>query len=137
MPEQGLNKAMFIGRVGKDPELRYTAGGTPVCTFSLGMNEVWRDKTSGEQKTACTWARIVAWNSTAEFLGQRVHTGDRLYVEGRYKNREYEHKGQKCWAHEFHARQIIVVAWKNGKQADVASPVDESVDQPGMDDVQY
>ena len=85
----GLNKAMVIGNLGKDPELRTTGSGKSVCNFSVATNESWKDA-SGEKQERTEWHRIVVWGPQAEACGKYLAKGRQVYVEGRIQSREWE-----------------------------------------------
>ncbi len=87
-----LNKIQIIGRMGKDPEVRYMPNGDAVCNFSVATTERWKDKTSGEIKEETTWHRVSAWGRQAEVVGQYMHKGSLLYVEGKMTARKYTDK---------------------------------------------
>ncbi len=84
-----LNKAILIGRLGKDPEVRRTNSGTPVANFSLATNETWTDK-NGEKQERTEWHNIVAWSKLAEICEQYLTKGKLVYIEGRIQTREYD-----------------------------------------------
>jgi single-strand DNA-binding protein len=84
-----LNKAIIIGRLGADPELRYTADGTPVASFNVATSEVRKDKTGNRQEKT-EWHRIVLWRKLAEIAGEYLKKGRLVYVEGKIQSREYE-----------------------------------------------
>ena len=84
-----LNKVMLVGRLGKDPELKYTPSGTAVVNFSIATNMVWKDQ-DGNQKEKTEWHRIVAWRKAAEFVGEYLKKGMRVYVEGRIETRSWQ-----------------------------------------------
>lgn len=84
-----LNKAMLIGRVTHDPELRYTPQGTAVCTFNVATNRVWTDNT-GQRQEDTEFTRCVAWTKLAEICSQILNKGRQVYVDGRLKTREWE-----------------------------------------------
>ena len=86
-----VNKCIFIGRVGKDPEVRHTADGTAVASFSLAVSESWKGR-DGNKQERTEWVNIVAWRKLAEVIGQYVKKGSLLYVEGKMQSREYEGK---------------------------------------------
>ena len=86
---RGLNKAMIIGRLGKDPVMRYTPNGQAVANFSIATDEVWSDR-SGERKTRTEWHNIVAWAKLAETCGQYLKKGRLVYVEGRLQTHQWE-----------------------------------------------
>jgi single-strand DNA-binding protein len=83
-----LNKAMIIGRLTRDPELRNTPNGTPVATFSMATNYVWTDQ-SGQKQEKAEFHNIVAWRRLAEICAQYMKKGSKIYVEGRIQTREY------------------------------------------------
>lgn len=84
-----LNKVMLIGRLGKDPEMRYTPQGSPVTTFSVATERSWRDG-EGQLHKETEWHAIVVWNKLAEMCHEHLRRGSRIYVEGRLKSRSWE-----------------------------------------------
>jgi len=88
MANRCLNKAMLIGNLTRDPELRYTPSGVAVCSFGLATNRRWTTK-DGEQKDDAQFHRIVAWNRLAELCSQLLVKGRHVYVEGRIQYREW------------------------------------------------
>jgi single-strand DNA-binding protein len=86
---KGLNKVMLIGRLGRDPELKYTQGGQSVVKFSLATDEAWTDK-SGEKKNRTEWHNIVVWGKLGEICNQYLKKGKLVYVEGRIQTRQWE-----------------------------------------------
>jgi len=91
----GVNKAILIGNLGRDPELRYTQSGSAVANFTLATSENWNNK-NGEREERTEWHRIVAWGRTAELCAQYLAKGRTVYIEGRIQTREWEDKeGQK------------------------------------------
>jgi single-strand DNA-binding protein len=84
-----LNKVMLIGRLGTDPELRYTPQGTPMTTFRIAVSRSWRDG-EGQLHDETDWFTVVAWNRLAEICGQYLHKASRVYIEGRLQNRSWE-----------------------------------------------
>ncbi|HLW79267.1 MAG TPA: single-stranded DNA-binding protein, partial [Terriglobia bacterium] len=76
-----INKVILIGRLGKDPEVKYTPNGAPVAKFSLATDEVFKDRT-GEQQRRTEWHNIVAWNRLAEICGEYLTKGKQIYIEG-------------------------------------------------------
>lgn len=85
-----LNKAMIIGNVTRDPELRATPSGQSVCTFGVATNRVWKDKTTGERKEDAEFHNIVAWGRLADTCSQYLHKGSKVYVEGYLKTRSWD-----------------------------------------------
>lgn len=86
-----MNKVILIGRLGRDPELRYTQGGTGVANFTVATNERWKDD-AGEAKERTEWHKIVAWGAQAEFAAKYLAKGRQVLIEGRLQAREYEDK---------------------------------------------
>jgi single-strand DNA-binding protein len=86
-----FNKIIIVGYLGRDPELRYTTDGTPVCDFSVATTERKKDK-SGEFQDVTTWFRITAWRRLAEISEQYLSKGKQVYIEGRLSQREYQDK---------------------------------------------
>src|SRR5260221_327601 len=85
-----VNKAIVIGFVGRDPDIRATQAGAKVATFTIASSESWRDKATGERKQATEWHRVVVFNEgLAKVVGDYVKKGARLYVEGQMKTRKW------------------------------------------------
>ena len=84
-----VNKVILIGRLGRDPEMRFTGGGTPVCNFSLATDESYTDK-SGQRQKRTEWHNIVAWAKLAEQCSKLLNKGKLAYVEGRLQTREWD-----------------------------------------------
>jgi single-strand DNA-binding protein len=105
MPD-GLNKVMLIGNLGKDPEMRYTANGSAVTTFTLAVNRSFASE--GERREETEWFTVVSWNKLAELLGQHLQKGRKVYVEGRLVNRSWDGPdGQKRYRTEVVANQVL------------------------------
>lgn len=83
-----FNKIIICGNLGRDPELRYTAQGTPVCSFSMATNERRKDR-NGEMQDHTTWFRVTLWNRLAETASQYLQKGRQVYIEGRLRVEEY------------------------------------------------
>ncbi|MBZ5515860.1 MAG: single-stranded DNA-binding protein [Acidobacteriia bacterium] len=116
-----VNKVILIGRLGRDPELKYTPSGAPVCKFSLATDAVWKDKT-GEPQKQTEWHNIVTWGKLAEICGEYLTKGKQVYIEGSIRSREYEDKsGNKRTVHEIIARQMTML----GSRADTERAVSE------------
>ena len=102
----GVNKAILVGNLGRDPELRHTPNGQAVCNFTLATSESWTDK-SGERQERTEWHRIVVWGRTAEMCHQYLSKGRTVYVEGRIQTREWEDKdGNKRYTTEINAQTV-------------------------------
>jgi single-strand DNA-binding protein len=107
---KSLNKVMLIGNLGRDPELRFTPSGVAIATFTLATNEAWKD-TEGNLQERTEWHNIVAWRKLAEFCGEWLKKGRKVFVEGRIQTRSYDDKntGQKKSFTEIVADNIIVL----------------------------
>jgi single-strand DNA-binding protein len=105
-----LNKVLIIGRLGKDPEMRYTGSGSPVTTFTVASGRQWRDS-SGEQRDETEWFSVVAWNKLAEICNQYLAKGSRVYIEGRLQTRSWEdaQTGQTRYKTEVVANDMIIL----------------------------
>ena len=86
-----VNKVILLGRLGKDPDLRYTPSGAAVANFSIATDMVWKDQ-EGNQKQQTDWHRIVAWRKTAEIASNYLKKGRQVYIEGRLQTRSWNDK---------------------------------------------
>jgi single-strand DNA-binding protein len=104
-----LNKVQMTGRLGADPEMRYTPQGHAVTTFRVASNRSWRT-TEGESHEETEWFRVVAWNKLAEICNQWLLKGSRVYVEGRMQTRQWQdQEGQTRYLSEVIANDIIIL----------------------------
>ncbi|CEL12366.1 Single-stranded DNA-binding protein Ssb [Candidatus Portiera aleyrodidarum] len=87
---RGVNKVILIGNLGKDPEIRYSASGNPVCNFKLATTDTWKDKHSGQKKERTEWHTIVVFNKLASIVQQYLKRGSRVYIEGRLQTRKWQ-----------------------------------------------
>jgi single-strand DNA-binding protein len=110
---KSLNKVMLIGNLGKDPELRFTASGVPVATFTVATNESWKDQ-DGNMQERTEWHNIVAWRKLAEICGEWLKKGKKVYIEGRIQTRSYDDKntGAKKYVTEIVADSMIMLDGK-------------------------
>lgn len=104
-----LNKVLLIGRLGKDPEIRYTPDGSPVANFSLATSENWTDK-SGTRQERTEWHNIVAWKKLADLSKRFLTKGRQVYIEGRIRTREWDDRdGNKRRTTEVIANQMVLL----------------------------
>ncbi len=104
-----LNKAMLIGNLGQDPEVRYTQSNTAVATLSIATSERFKDS-NGEYQERTEWHRVVAWGRTAEICQQYLSKGSKVYIEGPIQTRQWEDKdGQKRYTTEIKALQMVML----------------------------
>jgi len=102
----GVNKAILIGRLGNDPEVRYTTSGGAVANFNIATNESWTDK-SGQKQDRTEWHKIVVWGKLAELCGQYLSKGRQVFVEGRLQTRDWTDKeGQKRYTTEIVGQNV-------------------------------
>ncbi len=112
-----VNKAILVGNVGKDPEIRYLESGTPVCNFTLATNETYTNK-SGEKITSTEWHNIVLWRGLAEIAEKYIKKGAQLYIEGRIRTRSFDDKeGNKKYITEIVGDNMQML----GRKADQSS----------------
>ena len=103
----GINKAIIVGRLGRDPEVRYTPDGTAVANFSVATSEEWKDKSTGEKRERTEWHRVVAFRRLGEICGEYLSKGRQVYIEGRIQTRDWEDKdGVKRYTTEIVASQM-------------------------------
>lgn len=108
-----VNKAILIGRLGKDPELRYTPGGKAVASFPLATSERWTNA-EGQKQENTTWHNIVVWGKLAEVMKEHLSKGREVYLEGRISNRSYDDKdGNKKYISEVVVQNFSFVGSKD------------------------
>ena len=104
---RGINKVILIGNLGRDPETRYTQGGSAVTTLSLATTDQWRDRETNEQQERTEWHRVVCFARLAEIAGQYLRRGSKCYIEGRLQTRSWEDReGQTRYTTEIVARDM-------------------------------
>jgi single-strand DNA-binding protein len=104
-----INKVILVGRLGKDPEVKFTQGGTSVAHFSIATDEVWKDQT-GQKQQRTEWHNIVAWSRLAEICGDYLKKGRLVYIEGRLQTRSWEDKdGNKRSTTEIKADEMVML----------------------------
>jgi single-strand DNA-binding protein len=108
-----LNQAQIIGRVGRDPEVRYLPSGEAVANFSLATSEKWKDKATGEPREETEWHRISTFGRLAEIVGEYVKKGALVYVSGKIKTRSYEQNGETKYATEIRANEMKMLSGRN------------------------
>jgi single-strand DNA-binding protein len=133
-----VNKAILIGRLGKDPELRYTPGGKAVASFSLATTERWTGD-DGQRNESTTWHNIVAWGKQAELMKEYLTKGREVYIEGRISNRSYDDKeGNKRYVSEIVVQAFQFLGSKgeggSGPSKQAEAPQEPPPDAGGGDD---
>ena len=128
-----FNKIIIIGNLGRDPELRYTPQGTPVCSFTVATNERRKDRT-GEMQDATTWFRVTLWGRQAETASQYLTKGRPIYVEGRLRVEEWtDRDNRQRYTLEVHATDMQFIGSGRGEEASGATAKGATSDQPEAD----
>jgi len=116
-----FNKIILVGNLGRDPELRYTPQGTPVCSFSLATNERRKDRNTGENNDIKTWFRVTLWGRQAETASQYLTRGRPVYIEGRLRVEEWtDRDGKPRHTLEVHATDMQFIG--GGRSDDAVAP---------------
>lgn len=126
MPKS-VNKVILVGNVGKDPEVKYTPSGAALAKFSVATNERFKGK-SGEWQDRTDWHNVLAWQRLAEIVGEYVHKGSKLYIEGKLQSSTWEDRnsGEKKYRTEIVARDIVLLCSpETGGGTDQDRAVDE------------
>lgn len=128
---KSLNRAMLIGNLGRDPELRYTPAGVAVASFTIATNESWKDQ-DGNLQERTEWHNIVAWRKLAEICGEYLKKGKKIYVEGKIQTRSYDDKntGAKRYITEIVADNIIMLDGRGGASSEGGSGLTPPAEQP-------
>ena len=114
-----FSKAMIIGNLGRDPEMRYTPSGRPVTEFSVAVNQSTKNQQTGEWVEATDWFRISVWGDRAERAAENLRKGNRVFVEGRFKTREFEGRdGQKRTSLEITADSLVNLEKRNREEGE-------------------
>ena len=104
---RGINKAIIVGNLGRDPEVRYTANGNAIANITVATTESWKDKQSGERQEKTEWHRVVFFGRLAEVAGEYLKKGAQVYIEGRLQTRKWEDKsGQERYTTEIVANEM-------------------------------
>ena len=131
---KSVNKAIVIGNVTREPELKKTTAGQSICTFGLATNRVWKTAT-GEKQSLAEFHNIVAWGGLADFCAQSVHKGKPLYIEGYLKTRHWEDdKGHKTFKTEIVVEDMVLLS-PRAAESEHPAMIDEAP-APSPDDAQ-
>jgi single-strand DNA-binding protein len=149
-----LCKAMIIGNLGADPEMRYTPNGRPVTQFNVAVNQSTKNQQTGEWVEATDWFRVSVWGDRAERAAENLRKGNRVFVEGRFKTREFEGRdGQKRTSLEITADSVVNLekrtredgegSFDGGRPVASGAPSGSSngprggMDEPDLDDLPF
>jgi len=137
----GVNKVILVGRLGKDPEVRYTGSGTAVASFTMATSVNFTNK-NGEKTDNTEWHRIVAFGKLGEICGEYLAKGKQIYIEGRLQTREWaDRDGNKRWTTEIVAQNMQMLGAASDRvrsdATDNAPPVSDVPDVGTEDDVPF
>jgi len=108
-----VNKAIILGNIGKDPEVKYTASGEAICNITVATSESWKDKATGEKKELTEWHRISFFGKLAEICGQYLKKGSQVYIEGSIRTRKWTDKeGQERYTTEIRGDEMKMLGGK-------------------------
>lgn len=127
-----INKVILIGRLGKDPEIRYSQTGSAVANITLATSESWKDKGSGEKQERTEWHRVVFFDRLAEIAGEYLRKGAQIYVEGRLQTRKWQDKeGKDRYTTEVMAREMKMLGSKGeGSSSSAGHDAGDGFDDP-------
>ena len=114
---RGVNKAIIVGNLGRDPEVRYTANGSAVANVTVATSESWKDKQSGEQQERTEWHRVVFFGRLAEIAEEYLKKGSQVYIEGSIRTQKWQDKesGQDRYTTEIVARDMQMLGSRGGE----------------------
>ena len=112
---RGVNKAIIVGNLGQDPEVRYTASGTAVTNVSVATTDSWKDRQSGERQERTEWHRVVFFSPLAEIAAEYLKKGSQVYIEGRIQTEKWQDKdGNDRWTTKIVARDMKMLGSRGG-----------------------
>ena len=113
---RGVNKAIIVGNLGRDPEVRYTANGSAVANVTVATSESWKDKQSGERQERTEWHRVVFFGRLAEIAEEYLKKGAQVYIEGSIRTQKWQDKesGQDRYTTEIVARDMQMLGSRGG-----------------------
>ena len=114
---RGVNKAIIVGNLGRDPEVRYTANGSAVANVTIATSESWKDKQSGERQERTEWHRVVFFGRLAEIAEEYLKKGSQVYIEGSIRTQKWQDKesGQDRYTTEIVARDMQMLGSRGGE----------------------
>lgn len=134
-----LNKCLFIGRLGADPEMRYMPSGKPVANFRIAVGSQWKDKQTGDKKEQTEWVSIVAFDKLGEICGEYLRKGAQVFIEGSMKTRKWQDKENKDrYTTEVIASQMQMLGGKpQGEARPATQESAPAADAPFDDDIPF
>jgi single-strand DNA-binding protein len=135
MSARSLNKVQLIGNLTREPELRYTTGGTPVVTFGMATNKSWKDQ-DGNVKEVAEFHNVVAWNKMAEICQQLLAKGMKIYVEGSLTTRSWEaDDGSTRYKTEVRVNDMILLDSKGKQGSGMEAPAADVEEVPTVEEL--
>ena len=127
---KSVNKVILLGNLGKDPEVKVTPNGTPVAKFTLATNERYKDK-NGQWQDRTEWHNLVAWQRTAEIIGEYVKKGSKVYVEGSLRTSSWDDKnsGEKKYRTEIIVNDLVLLSGRGDGEGASRGPGGNNFDQ--------
>ena len=114
---KGINKVIIVGNLGNDPETRYMPSGGAVTNITVATSETWKDKQTGQPQERTEWHRVVFFNRLAEIVGQYLHKGSKVYIEGSLRTRKWQDQsGQDKYTTEIVAKEMQMLDSRGGQQ---------------------
>ncbi len=112
---RGVNKAIIVGNLGRDPETRYSSGGAAITNVTLATNESWKDRQTGEMQDRTEWHRVVFFGRLAEIAAEHLKKGSQVYIEGRIQTRKWQDRdGNDRWTTEIVANEMQMLGGRGG-----------------------
>ncbi len=131
-----INKVILVGRLGQDPEVRFTQGGTAVANLRIATDETWKDQ-NGERQQRTEWHTVVVWRRLAEISGQYLSKGRLVYIEGKLQTRSWQDReGNKRYSTEIQADNMVMLGGRSeeGQAAPPAQPAAAASPDSGTTD---
>jgi len=138
----GVNKVIIVGRLGQNPELKYTPSGVAVCNMSIATSEKWKDK-QGQMQEKTEWHRVIVWSKQAEHCSNYLQKGSQAYVEGRLETRKWTDKeGNEKYTTEIIANTVQFLDAKGDKPVNQSAPqqkvtIDQAVNHFSTSDIPF
>ncbi len=112
---RGINKVILVGNLGKDPDMKYTASGAAIANITVATSESWNDKQTGEKQEKTEWHRVVFFRRLAEIVGEYLHKGSQVYIEGKLQTRKWQDQnGQDRYTTEIVGNEMQMLGSRAG-----------------------
>jgi len=128
---RGINKVILVGHLGRDPEMRYTTGGSSVANVTVATSEQWKDRNTGENQERTEWHRVVMFGRLGEIAGEYLKKGSQVYIEGRLQTRKWQGQdGQDRYTTEIVANDMQMLGGRGGAGCSSSASFDQDASQP-------